>query len=138
MKDNEAEDSYDILPLLLNTSEKKIIREAIVHHSINGEFSLRRGDWKLLLSPSSGGWSYPRPGRDTAVIRTLPPIQLYNIKNDHEETKNVYSENPEIVRELRDMMIRYINEGRSTPGAAQKNDGREDWGKKLIDEWMEI
>lgn len=136
IKDNEAEDSYDILPLLLNTSEQEPIREATVHHSINGEFSLRRGDWKVLFSPSSGGWSYPRPGRDTAVIRTLPKIQLYHIKTDPEETKNVYTEHPAVVKEFRNLMICYIREGRSTPGAPQKNEGKEEWSKNLIDDWM--
>lgn len=138
IKDNEAEDSYNILPLLLGPSEGKIIREAVVHHSINGEFSLRKGDWKLLLSPSSGGWSYPRPGRDTVIINELPKVQLYNLNTDPEEAKNVYSENLAITNELREIMIRYIREGRSTPGVPQKNDGAEDWGEKLIQEWTNI
>ncbi len=136
LKDNEAEDSYNILPLLMKTSGQETIREATVHHSINGEFSLRRGDWKLLFSPSSGGWSFPRPGRDTAIIRTLPEIQLYNLKTDPEEVYNVYKENPGVVREFRDIMIRYIRDGRSTPGIPQKNEGDPEWGDKLIEDWM--
>ncbi|MDR2914422.1 MAG: arylsulfatase [Tannerella sp.] len=136
LKDNEAEDSYNILPLLMNTSARETIREATVHHSINGEFSLRRGDWKLLFSPSSGGWSFPRPGRDTAIIRTLPEIQLYNLKTDPEEAYNVYKENPGVVGEFRDIMIRYIRDGRSTPGIPQKNEGDPEWGEKLIEDWM--
>ncbi|MDR1381217.1 MAG: arylsulfatase [Tannerella sp.] len=134
LSDGEAEDSYDILPLLLCTTEPEPVREAIVHHSINGEFSLRRGDWKLLLSPSSGGWSYPRPGRDTAIIRTLPEIQLYNVKDDPAESRNVYAEHAGIVSELRAIMIECIRNGRSTPGTPQKNDGNKDWGEKLIEE----
>jgi len=138
IKDNEAEDSYNILPLLLNTSEEKIIREAIVHHSINGEFSLRKGNWKLLLSPSSGGWSYPRPGRDSVIINELPKVQLYNLHTDPGETKNVYRENPEVLYELREIMIRYVKEGRSTLGMPQKNDGPEDWAERLIQGWTKI
>lgn len=138
LKDNEAEDSYDLSPLLLDASEPRAIREATVHHSINGEFALRRGDWKLLFSPSSGGWSYPRPGRDTAVIRTLPEIQLYNLKTDPAETQNVYKENPDVVREFKDMMIRYVREGRSTPGIPQKNEGTPEWEEKLIGDWIKI
>lgn len=134
VKDTEGEDSYNILPLLLNEKEVKTIREATVHHSINGEFTIRKGEWKLLLSPSSGGWSFPRLGTDDEVIKTLPLVQLYNMKTDPGETKNVYAEHPEIVKELRNLMVKYVKEGRSTPGTPQKNDGPEIW-KQLS--WME-
>lgn len=134
LKDSEGEDSYNILPLLLNEKEGDVIREATVHHSINGDFTIRKGKWKLLLSPSSGGWSFPKPGTDDEVIKTLPLIQLYNMKTDPAEKNNVYAEHPEVVKELKDLMIKYVKEGRSTPGAPQKNDGPEVW-KQLS--WME-
>lgn len=134
LKDSEGEDSYNILPLLLNEKEGDVIREATVHHSINGDFTIRKGEWKLLLSPSSGGWSFPKPGTDDAVIKTLPLIQLYNMKTDPAEKNNVYAEHPEVVKELKDLMIKYVKEGRSTPGTPQKNDGPEVW-KQLS--WME-
>ena len=134
LKDSEGEDSYNILPLLLNEKEGDVIREATVHHSINGDFTIRKGEWKLLLSPSSGGWSFPKPGTDDEVIKTLPLIQLYNMKTDPAEKNNVYAEHLEVVKELKDLMIKYVKEGRSTPGTPQKNDGPEVW-KQLS--WME-
>lgn len=134
LKDSEGEDSYNILPLLLNEKEGDVIREATVHHSINGDFTIRKGEWKLLLSPSSGGWSFPKPGTDDEVIETLPLVQLYNMKTDPAEKNNVYAEHPEVVKELKDLMIKYVKEGRSTPGTPQKNDGPEVW-KQLS--WME-
>jgi arylsulfatase A len=121
LKDNEGEDSFSLLPLLLNTQPQGFIREATVHHSIEGEFAIRKGEWKLLLSPSSGGWSYPRPGKDDKVIATLPPCQLYNMKTDPGETKNLWDEYPAVVNELKALMIKYINDGRSTPGIPQKD-----------------
>ena len=127
LKDNEAEDSYNILPLIRNPHHMPTIREATVHHSIRGEFAIRKGDWKLLCSPSSGGWSYPKPGVDKEAIAQLPPIQLYNMKDDPTESKNVYQEHPEIVSELKDLLQKYIREGRSTPGKAQSNDAVNKW-----------
>lgn len=127
LKDNEAEDSYNILPLIRNPHHAPTIREATVHHSIRGEFAIRKGDWKLLCSPSSGGWSYPKPGVDKEAIAQLPPIQLYNMKDDPTESKNVYQEHPEIVSELKDLLQKYIREGRSTPGKAQSNDAVNKW-----------
>lgn len=77
LKDNEAEDSYNLLPVLLKPSEPVAIREATVHHSINGSFAIRKGDWKLILAAGSGGWSFPTPGK---AEEGLPPLQLYNLK----------------------------------------------------------
>ena len=134
LRDSEGEDSYNILPLLLNEKEDEVIREATVHHSINGDFTIRKGEWKLLLSPGSGGWSFPKPGTDDEVIKTLPSVQLYNMQSDPAEKNNVYAEHPEVVKELKDLMIKYVKEGRSTPGTPQKNDGPEVW-KQLS--WME-
>lgn len=133
VKDNEAEDSYNILPTLLHTEKVETIREATVHHSIDGDFTIRKGEWKLLLSPSSGGWSYPAPRKDKDVIATLPPVQLYNMKTDPSESKNVYLNHRDIVQELTALMASYVQNGRSTPGTPQKNDGEGNW--KQLD-WM--
>lgn len=128
LSDNEAEDSYNLLPLLLNSDYDKTIREATVHHSINGSFTIRKGEWKLLLAAGSGGWSFPRPGKEE---EGLPPVQLYNMKDDPSENINLESKYPDIVRELKSLMAKYIVEGRSTPGIPQENDGEYPW-KQVI------
>jgi hypothetical protein len=46
------------------------------HHSNNGSFAIRQGKWKLLLTPDSGGWGFPRPGQGEAD--GLPRFQLYD------------------------------------------------------------
>lgn len=132
LMDSEGEDSYNLLPAIVSETEIDPIREATVHHSIDGQFTIRQGDWKLLLSASSGGWSAPTP-TDTLALNSLPPIQLYNMKDDPSETTNVEAEHPEIVSRLRALMAKYVREGRSTPGAPQKNDGEYPW-KEL--DWM--
>lgn len=132
LMDSEGEDSYNLLPGIVSETEIDPIREATVHHSIDGQFTIRQGDWKLLLSASSGGWSAPTP-TDTLALDSLPPIQLYNMKDDPSETTNVEAEHPEIVSRLRALMAKYVREGRSTPGAPQKNDGEYPW-KEL--DWM--
>lgn len=124
ISDDEAEDSYNLLPVLLDPNYNKIIREATVSHSINGSFTIRKDGWKLLMAAGSGGWSFPRPGKDTIG---LPPIQLYNLKTDPSEQSNVYEQHPEVVGELKTLLKKYIEEGRSTPGIPQKNDGKYPW-----------
>jgi arylsulfatase A-like enzyme len=124
LKDNEAEDSYNLHPVLLNPFTTMPIREATVHHSINGSFAIRKGDWKLILAAGSGGWSFPTPGK---AEEGLPPIQLYNLKNDPAEKDNCYHQFPQVVEELTTLLKKYIQEGRSTPGKPQKNDGEYPW-----------
>lgn len=126
MADTEGEDSYSLLPVLKSTRKKRPIREATVHHSINGQFTIRQGKWKLLLSASSGGWSQPRPDNAKALTG-LPPVQLYDMEADPSETRNVQAEHPEVVGRLRELLMKYIRNGRSTPGEPQQNDGPEVW-----------
>ena len=72
--DTDAVDSVSFLPALKQTDTKPI-RQATVHHSINGSFSIRQGKWKLEMCPGSGGWSAPRPGK---APQDAPPIQLFD------------------------------------------------------------
>ena len=113
LPDTAGEDSVSILPVLLGT-EKTPIREAVVHHSINGNFAIRQGQWKLELCPDSGGWSKDAP------VKT--PAQLYDMSRDVGERTNEYAEHPEIVSRLTKLLETYVADGRSTPGTAQKND----------------
>jgi len=118
LPENAAEDSVSILPALEGRA-KAPLREAIVHHSINGSFSIRQGKWKLELCPDSGGWSAPRPGSKEA--QGLPPIQLYDLTADIGEQTNVQDKHPEVVARLTKLLEKYVAEGRSTPGVAQQN-----------------
>lgn len=131
LQDSEGEDSYNLMPAIISPAEISPIREATVHHSITGHFTIRRGEWKLLLSPSSGGWSAPKPN-DSTALASLPPVQLYNMKTDPSEQKNVEAQYPEKVAELSSLLVKYVEEGRSTPGIPQKNDGEYPW-KQLGD-----
>lgn len=132
LKDNEAEDSYSMVPLF--NGEGSFNRIATIHSSINGSFAIRKGDWKLIMAPGSGGWSYPKP-EQAKKIDSLPPIQLYNLKDDPAEKSNLQAMNTEKVNELKTLLTKQINEGRSTPGAPQENDGDRSTWKQLG--WME-
>lgn len=134
LKDTEGEDSYNLVPVIVSQTEVSPIREATVHHSIDGQFTIRQGEWKLLLSPSSGGWSAPKPN-DKATLTNLPSVQLYNMENDPSEKNNLEAQYPDKVAELRSLLVKYVEEGRSTPGKPQKNDGAYPW--KQLD-FMEV
>lgn len=126
LKDNEGEDSYSLIPLLKGETLDKF-RDYTVHSSINGSFAIKQGDWKLIFCPGSGGWSYPTPNEIRKGNLDLPAMQLYNLKEDIGETKNLIAEHPEKVAELKAALKKIILDGRSTPGAIQQNDGMEGW-----------
>ena len=117
LKDNEAEDSYSMMPLFYQKKGYK--REATIHHSKTGIFAIRKGDWKLIVSPNSG---INAAGKPVPPRKELPENILYNLKTDIGEKENVAGEYPEKVEELKQLLIKQINDGRSTPGKIQEND----------------
>lgn len=119
IRDDAAEDSISFLGALQGKENGG--RDHLVSHSINGTFAMRRGEWKLALCPDSGGWSAPRPG--TPAARELPPLQLFNLKDDLGETKNLATEHPELVEKLTKELETLVANGRSTPGPKQANTG---------------
>jgi len=96
-----AEDSFSILPDLLGMA-KAPVREATVHQSIAGDLAIRQGPWKL-------------------IFKTSGQRELYNLTEDISETSNSITNHPEIAGKLAALMQGYIDQGRSTPGPAQKN-----------------
>ncbi len=128
-----AEDSASLLALLRGQPVPPSRRDSLVHHSAEGEFAIRQGDWKLILCPGSGGWSKPtrspspwtQPQPDD--FTGLPPYQLYHLGNDPAETKNLAAQHPDIVQRLGRLLRTQIERGRSTPGAPQPYDTKTPW-----------
>lgn len=119
LPETAAEDSISFFPAF---TEQPVVaeRKAIVHHSINGKFAIRTPKWKLLLAPGSGGWSSPTD--EQARDHGLSDIQLYDMEQDESEQTNLQARHPEVVAELTRLLKDYVANGRSTPGAAAKND----------------
>jgi len=112
LPDNAGEDSYNILPALLGEEYEKPIREATVEHSGDGMFAIYQGEWKLIFGRGSGGFSKPKrikpgPGEHLG--------QLYNLKEDPAEAKNLYQQRPDVVGHLTALLEKYKNQGHSRP-----------------------
>lgn len=104
-----AEDSCNLLPALLGRRGKPV-REAVVHHSVDGVFAIRQGEWKLVLGRGSGGFSAPRkiaPGPGE------PEGELYRLSRDPGESENLYLKRPEVAARLAALLKQYQREGRS-------------------------
>jgi hypothetical protein len=87
------------LPLLSGTTDRPT-REATIHQAPGG-LAIRRNEWKLI---------FHRSGQR----------ELFNLSTDIGEITNQIASHTDISKSLEVMMLRYINEGRSTPGKPQE------------------
>lgn len=129
LPNNAAEDSISFLNVLKDTGDA--LRTDVVHHSIEGQFAIRDGKWKLICCPGSGGWS--KPGTKAALKEIGddgPFVQLYDMSRDLGERQNLAGTMTKKTQELRQLLNQQIAEGRSTPGTMQKNDM-----EVVVDKW---
>jgi arylsulfatase A len=121
LPNNAAEDSYNILPVLLGTQGDKPVREYMLQQTMRLAMSIRHGKWKYLDHKGSGGNNYNRDGRwgmkQYALKELAPdaPGQLYNLETDPGETTNLYLKHPEIVKDLKARLEGFKSSGRSAP-----------------------
>ena len=113
-----AEDSYDMLPVLLGKQGDTPVRRYTLQQTISLALSIRRGAWKYLDHRGSGGNNYGRARlREFALPEKAPkaPGQLYNLDEDPGEKNNLYFMYPEIVKELKTQLESFKRSGRSAP-----------------------
>ena len=106
---DEALDSYSFLSVLKGKKYPEPLREATIHHSINGHFSIRKGGWKYIDAKGHGGFAQ--------IKEEIPldSVQLYNLTVDPSETTNIFQEYPENVAEMKTLLEKYKEQGFSRP-----------------------
>ncbi|MBN8625522.1 MAG: arylsulfatase [Planctomycetes bacterium] len=123
---NAGEDSVSFLPALLGSSNQPP-RESLVHQGGSGHLAIRRGDW-VLIAARSGEANGPTLGepewlkKERGYTDHDQPGELYNLRDDLIEAKNLYADRPEMVADLTQRLQKQIDAGRSTPGEPQPND----------------
>ena len=126
LPDDAAEDSVNILPVLLGEKLNTPIREATVHHSAKGKFAIRQGDWVLIDAPEgddNGAHGEPQWLKsERGYTPHSYPGELFNVRDDLSQRRNRYAEEPHIVAKLKSLLVNYMTTGRSTPGSPQRND----------------
>ncbi len=105
MSPDSGEDSFDLSPVL--TGQGKFARPYTIHHSAQGMFAIREGPWKLVEGKGSGGFTRVKVGPGE------PPGQLYNLGDDPAETKNLYTEKPDVVARLAELLKKCREGGRT-------------------------
>jgi arylsulfatase A len=107
-EEGAAGDSHNVLPAFLGKKGSKPIRDSMVSHSADGIFAMRQGDWKYI----EGKPTKP-PGRVPKARAEQMTQQLYNLRGDPREEKNVIDEHREIAAKLQDLLSTQRAQGRS-------------------------
>jgi arylsulfatase A-like enzyme len=114
-----AEDSFNLLPALEGNAAAPI-RPYLLTQAFSGArtLTLRRGQWKYIDHRGSGGNNYDKGElKPFALSDTAPeaPAQLYDLATDPGETTNLYSQKPELAKELKALLEQSKSTGRSRP-----------------------
>ncbi len=107
LADDDAPDSFNVMPAMLG--ESKIGRDRLVEHA--GLLSLRQGDWKYI-EPGKGAKKFAATNTESGAD---PQGQLFNLKDDIGETKNIAAENTAKAQEMAALLKKLREDGRSRP-----------------------
>jgi arylsulfatase A-like enzyme len=114
-----AEDSFNMLPVLESKATAPI-RPCLITQAFGGArtLSIRRGAWKYLDHRGSGGNNYDQGELKRFALpesAAEAPAQLYDLASDPGETTNLFSQKPEIVKQLKALLEQSKITGRSRP-----------------------
>lgn len=97
-----AQDSFNALPAWVGEETDAVTRPHIIVHSADGVFAIRKGDWKWIEGIPEGTVSPDANNRNDNF-----KSQLFNLKEDPSESKDVSESQPEIVAELKTLLNLY-------------------------------
>lgn len=123
----KGKDSVNLLPALLDDPEKPLRTELLLAPRNAHNLAIRKGKWMYIGARGSGGFTGSKPhqhawGGPPAVAfagsansdiengrikKNAPPAQLYDLESDLAQTKNVYRENPQVVKEMEALLASY-------------------------------
>ncbi len=118
LPDNAAEDSFNLLPVLLGKDGGKPVRDYTLHQTISLALAIRQGPWKYLDHRGSGGNGYDKGELQRFALPDAAPTapgQLYHLATDPGETNNLYFKEPEMMAKLKSLLESSKASGRSAP-----------------------
>lgn len=114
LDNNAAEDSYSFLDEIIKNHQVEQKREIAIHHSASGKLALRKGDWIFINAEKGNDSEEPDWYREyLGVIPDSESSELFNLKEDPQETKNLVNVNPEKADEMKSLLEKYIEAGRT-------------------------
>lgn len=116
---NVGEDSINILPELLGTTNGVPVRTTSVGHSFAGALTIRQNDsagnaWKLIFTSGDGGTGVSEPSKivdPKATLNDFTKVQLYNLTTDPGESTNLLSGGGSAAMQQKALQLQHLLQG---------------------------
>lgn len=96
---NTADDSFNLVPVLCE--RKPSPRRTIVHNTFAGAYAVRHDQWLFIAAKSGAHSAVPEWfDHENGYAKNEQVGELYDLKTDLAQKRNLYAECPELVREL--------------------------------------
>ena len=117
-----AEDSIDVMRAFTEATPGAPVRDHVILQSADATYDLRMGDWKFVERADVPVFSPDRNKRtlDAAEKRKAAgprPDELYNLKEDPFETKDLAAANRAKMGEMKKVLVEARDRGFTRPGA---------------------
>ena len=112
LREKEAIDSYNLLPVLESKKYSKPLRVATVQNTSPKKFALRQGDWVLIDAPTGAA---KKEKKDYLDYFGLEPYGtghsglLFNLKNDPRQSKNLYNKYSDRAKRMKALLQEYLD-----------------------------
>ncbi len=117
-----AEDSFDVLRAFTEAKPGTPVRDHVILQSSDATYDIRMGDWKLVERANAPAFDTTRNKRTAEAAEKKKAAgvshdELFNLKEDPFETKDVWAANQDRATEMKKILIESRDRGFTRPGA---------------------
>jgi arylsulfatase A-like enzyme len=118
-----AEDSFDVSRAFTETKPGAPVRDHVILQAADAVYDIRMGDWKFIERKNAPEFESVRNRKkaEKAAARkkrdAVRSDELYNLKQDPAETKDVLAANPELAARMKKALVEARDSGFTRPGA---------------------
>ncbi|MBT3200351.1 MAG: arylsulfatase [Phycisphaerales bacterium] len=135
LKPDQGPDSFNVMGALTGKPESPIRDHLVLCPRSQKHITLRKGRWVYITARGNGGFTGRKIGQhglggppahkltkhvnsdieDGKIKPNAPPAQLYDLKADRSQTKNLYNQHPKIVKQMQTLLAKCCNSKRTAP-----------------------
>jgi arylsulfatase A len=112
-----AEDSFDVMRAFTEAKPGTPVRDHVILQSASAIYDLRQGDWKFIERANAPEFTSVRNKKKTDAAEKKKKKagqqkdELYNLKSDPAEAKNVITDNTELAAKLKKLLVEARDRG---------------------------